>query len=80
MAPNNRERTYEYTISFEPENFVKVPGGWFISGASVNLARKRQHRHEAPLPQKDASASRATSLLESIEKRTIKSKKQHHEF
>lgn len=52
MSPNNRERTYEYTISFEPENFVKVPGGWFISGASVNLARKRQRRHEAPLPQK----------------------------
>lgn len=48
MTQNNRERTYEYTISFESGNLVKVPGGWFISGASVNLARKCQHRHENP--------------------------------
>lgn len=48
MAANIKERTYEYTISFDSENLVKVDGGYCVFGASIRLARKRQHRHENP--------------------------------
>lgn len=48
MTTNNRERTYEYIISFDSENCEKIDGGFYIHGASIHLARKRQHRHENP--------------------------------
>lgn len=48
MAANIKERTYEYTISFDAANCEKVEGGYYIHGASIRLARKRQHRHENP--------------------------------
>lgn len=46
MAANIKERAYEYTISFDFANCEKVDGGYYIPGASIHLARKRQHRHE----------------------------------
>lgn len=48
METNNRVRAYEYTISFDLANLEKVDGGYYIHGASIHLARKRQHRHENP--------------------------------
>ena len=48
MAANIKERTYEYSISFDSENLVKVDGGYCVFGGTIRLARKRQHRHENP--------------------------------
>lgn len=48
MTTNNKVRTYEYTISFNSENCEKINGRFYIHGASIHLARKRQHRHENP--------------------------------
>lgn len=58
MAANRKERTYEYTISFDSENCEKVDGGYNIHGASIRLARKRQHRHENPSKIKKRSCKR----------------------
>lgn len=46
MAANIKERAYEYTISFDSANCEKFEGGYYIHGASIRLARKRQYRHE----------------------------------
>lgn len=48
VAINSRERSYEYTISFTPDQMKRVYGGWRISGCEIRLARPRQHRHENP--------------------------------
>lgn len=48
MVVNTKERTVEFTISFDSANLEKVDGGYYIHSASIHLARKRQHRHENP--------------------------------
>ena len=58
MAANIKERTYEYTISFDSENLVKVNEGYCVFGGSIRLARKRQHRHENPSKMKKRSCKR----------------------
>lgn len=63
MVAYTNGRTYEYTISFSPENLVKVDGGYCIRGASVRLARKRQHRHENPSAYKRRARKRSCQSL-----------------
>lgn len=58
MAANIKGRTYEYTISFDAANCVKVDGVYYIPVASIRLARKRQHRHESPSKIKKRSRKR----------------------
>lgn len=70
MTTNNRERTYEYTISFNPANCEKVAGGFYIHGASIHLARKRQHRHENPsVAKRRARKEKKQSLKEYLKLR-----------
>lgn len=70
MAANINQRTYEYTISFDSANCEKVDGGYFIHGASIHLARKRQHRHENPSKMKKRSRKRCyLSLKEYCDQR-----------
>lgn len=70
MTTNNRERTYEYTISFDSANCEKVAGGFYIYGASVHLARKRQHRHENPsVAKRRARKEKKQSLKEYLKLR-----------
>lgn len=63
MAANIKERTYEYTISFDSVNCEKVDGGYNIHGASIRLARKRQHRHETPTTRPTASIPPAVASV-----------------
>lgn len=41
-------RTWEYTLSFGPENMTMVPGGFVVSGVELKKSRKQQHRHSNP--------------------------------
>ena len=63
MAANIKERAYEYTISFDFANCEKVDGGYYIPGASIHLARKRQHRHENPSAAKRRAHKRSCQSL-----------------
>lgn len=48
VATNSDKRTYEYTISFTPDQMTRIDGGLMISGCNVKFACPRQHRHENP--------------------------------
>lgn len=63
MAANIKECTYEYKISFDSENCEKVAGGFYIHGASIRLARKRQHRQENPSAAKRRTYKRSNQSL-----------------
>lgn len=62
MTTNNRERTYEYTISFDSANCEKVAGGFYIHGVSIHLARKREN----PSVAKRRARKEKNNLLKSI--------------
>lgn len=70
MVANIKECTYEYTISFDSENCEKVAGGFYIHGASIHLAKKRQHRHEnSSAAKRRARKQKSQSLKEYLKLR-----------
>lgn len=72
MAANIIERTYEYTISFDLANCEKFEGGYYIHGASIRLARKRQHRHENPSASKRRTRKLKSQSLKEYKKSRYK--------